>query len=70
MAQQKTINARLSLKYDTYAKWSSANPVLLKGELAIVEVPDETGQVAQEPAYLLKVGDGSKNFKDLDWISG
>ena len=70
MAQQKTINARLSLKYDTYANWSSANPVLLKGELAIVEVPDETGQVAQEPAYLLKVGDGSKNFNDLDWISG
>src|SRR5699024_10994231 len=63
-------NTRIKLKYDTYANWTSANPILLKGELAIVEVPAESGTGLNEPAYLLKVGDGVKNFAALDWISG
>lgn len=63
-------NTRIKLKYDTYANWTSANPILLKGELAVVEVPAESGTGLNEPAYLLKVGDGVKNFAALDWISG
>lgn len=38
-----SFNTRISLKYDTYEQWHTNNPVLLKGELAIVEVPLETG---------------------------
>lgn len=67
MAEFKT---RIQLKYDTYTNWSANNPVLLKGEIAIAEIPDETGQVANEPAYLMKVGDGTSNFNSLSWISG
>lgn len=65
-----TFNTRISLKYDTYEQWHTNNPVLLKGEMAIVEVPGSTGQVPNEPAYLLKVGDGTSHFDDLSWISG
>ena len=65
-----TFNTRIRLKIDTYNNWHTNNPVLLKGEMAIVEVPASTGKVPNEPAYLLKVGDGDKNFDDLTWISG
>lgn len=63
-----TFNTRIQLKYDTYAAWSSANPTLLKGELALVEVPAESGTGLQEPAYLLKIGNGTKAFNELDWV--
>lgn len=65
-----TFNTRISLKYDTYANWHANNPVLLKGELAIVEVPASTGVAQNEPTYLLKVGNGTDHFDDLKWISG
>lgn len=65
-----TFNTRIQLKYDTYTNWHTNNPVLLAGELAIAEIPAETGAVPNEPAYLLKVGNGTDHFNDLDWISG
>ena len=65
-----TFNTRVQLKYDLYNVWTTQNPVLLKGELAIAEIPSETGVVPNEPAYLLKVGDGVKKFNELEWISG
>lgn len=65
-----TLNTRIQLKYDTYTNWSTNNPVLKAGELAIVEIPADTGTVLNEPAYLLKVGNGTDHFNDLDWISG
>lgn len=65
-----TFNTRIQLKYDTYTNWDTNNPTLLKGELAIVEVPVETGVSQIEPTYLLKVGDGVSDFKTLKWISG
>ena len=66
---EKILNTRIQLKYDTYNNWKTNNPVLKKGELAIVEIPAETGAVIQEPNYLLKVGDGSKNFLSLEFIA-
>lgn len=65
----KTINSRLTLKYDTYQNWTTANPVLLKGEACIVEVPASAGAVVQEPAILIKVGDGTTAFTDLPFGS-
>ena len=47
---EKLFNARLQLKYDTYDNWTTNNPVLKSGEIAIVVVPAETGAVQQEPA--------------------
>ena len=65
-----TLNTRIQLKYDTYTNWYTNNPVLRAGELAIAEIPADTGTVPNEPAYLLKVGNGTAHFNDLDWISG
>lgn len=64
-----TFNARFGLKYDTYANWTKNNPVLLAGELAFVEVPAETGAVQQEPAILIKAGDGTSSFNALPFVS-
>lgn len=65
-----TLNTRIQLKYDTYTNWHTNNPVLRAGELAIAEIPADTGTVPNEPAYLLKVGNGTDRFNNLDWISG
>lgn len=67
---EKLFNARLQLKYDTYENWTTNNPVLKAGEIAIVVVPAEAGAVVQEPAVLLKAGDGSSNFNSLSFLSG
>lgn len=64
-----TINTRVKLKYDTFTNWSSNNPVLLKGEIAVVEVPTTQGSVVNVPSMLFKVGDGTKNFNALPWAS-
>ena len=66
----KQFNARISLKYDTYANWVDKNPVLLAGEAAVAVVPASTGAVQQEPAVLIKIGDGTKQYNDLPFISG
>lgn len=65
-----TLNTRLQLKYDTYQNWTDNNPVPLKGELCIVEVPASTSASTKEPAILFKVGDGTKAFNTLDFTAG
>ena len=84
MADIKTIQTRLQLKYDTYANWTldnestqaaktNANLVLLKGEIGICAIGDtaETGkaQATTNPTVLFKVGDGVTPFKTLKWAS-
>lgn len=69
----KTLKTRIKLKYDTLANWQGdgASVVLLKGEVAICEVP--TGGSLEQvtpPAILFKVGDGVKTFAELPWVSG
>lgn len=66
----KTLKTRIQLKYDTYANWTANNPTPLSGELCVVVVPAEAGAVVQEPALLLKVGDGSTPFNSLNFVGG
>lgn len=70
MANETTFNTRLKLKYDTYANWTTANPKLLEGEIAVVVVPAQAGAVVQEPAILFKVGDGTSLFNALSFAGG
>lgn len=72
MAQDKILQTRISLKYDTYANWHSKNPQLLEGEVAVVVIPgsDPVGTISNVPTVLFKVGDGTKKFDDLPWVSG
>ncbi len=66
----KDLKARLKLKYDLYANWITNDPVLLAGEAAIAVVPADTGAVVQEPCVLIKIGDGTKKFSQLPFVSG
>ena len=65
----KTFNTRIRNKIDTFSNWTKNDPVLLNGEIGIVVVPASTGAVQQEPAILIKIGDGTKKFSELEFIS-
>lgn len=60
-----TLKTRIKLKYDTLTNWTTNDPVLLAGEVAIVD-PGEVGKDGLA-TVLLKVGDGTKKFSELDY---
>ena len=68
---EKKLNVRIALKYDTYANWTTNNPVLKAGEVAIATVPtgDANNVSTSLPAVLMKVGDGTSNYKALPFLS-
>lgn len=55
----KTFNARVQMKRDTSANWTSNNPVLLNGEIAIVDT--DAGEVR------FKVGNGTSTYTQLPY---
>ena len=69
---EKQINARFQLKYDSYANWSTKNPELKAGEIAIAYLGNtpnstETHNYGDKHPVLFKVGPG--NFNSLPWAS-
>ena len=58
MAENRTLNTRLRLKYDTAANWATKNPVLLAGEVGI-----------ESDTLLGKVGDGEKTWQQLEYLN-
>lgn len=70
MAEQ-VLNTKIKLRYDEYSKWKSANPKLLRGEVALCYVPENEGDIKNTaPTVLFKVGDGEHLFDELQWGSG
>lgn len=72
MATEKIINTRIQLKYDTLANWESSNPVLKAGEVAVIAIASGNTQTVNSvtaPQCLMKVGDGTSNFKALPYTS-
>jgi hypothetical protein len=70
MAEMKYLNTRVQLKYDSYTNWTTNNPTLLSGEIAIAKlVNDVTIPVDEQKnaPVLFKVGPGK--FNDLPWAS-
>lgn len=65
-----TLNVRVQNKKDTLENWTTNNPVLLNGEIAIVEIPESSspGGGIIPPALVFKVGDGTTNFNSLEWV--
>lgn len=53
----KTLNTRIKMKRDTSANWTSNNPVLLDGEIIIVDTA--------EGSVRFKIGDGTKTYSQL-----
>lgn len=69
MANEKVLNTRLKLKIDTIEKWTTNNPVLLKGEIALAEVSTQQEGIANYvPSIMAKVGDGVHTFSELSWL--
>ena len=76
MADIKTLNTRIKLRYDEYANWTSKNPVLLAGEVAIATVPSganiqtsESTTMQHLPNIVMKVGDGATEYNRLPFLS-
>ena len=73
---EKILQTRIQLKYDTLQNWTTNDPVLKAGEVAVVAIPtgqDVSGtQVSQvtKPAIVFKVGDGTSTFNELPYASG
>lgn len=61
-----TINGRIMSKIDTAANWDENNPILLKGEVVPVIVPDSDGNTAY---VAFKVGDGVSDYATLPFTS-
>ena len=74
MANENIVQTRISLKYDTYEKWSATanQKVLLRGEIAIAtlatDLAQEVNNTTKQP-ILFKVGDGTSTFNQLPWAS-
>ncbi len=54
-----TLNSKIQLRNDTASNWTSANSVLLKGEMGI-----------EIDTLKYKIGDGSTSYNDLEYASG
>ena len=68
---EKILKTRIQLKYDTYANWTTNNPILKVGEVAIATIPtgDANNVSTSLPAVLMKVGDGTSNYNALPFLS-
>lgn len=69
MAERNIMNVLYKLRGDTLSNWSTKNPVLAEREPAIVIIPADSGSGLNEPAVLLKIGDGTTAFNDLGYVS-
>jgi hypothetical protein len=78
MANEKILNTRVQLKYDSYENWSKtdiegqgANLILKAGEIGICTIPAKTevDGVKNPPHVMIKVGDGVTPFSGLNWLS-
>lgn len=65
----KVFQTRIQLKYDTYANWSANNPILKAGEMAIATVAAGEQAMTNLPNIVLKVGDGTSHYNDLNFVS-
>ena len=70
MANEKILNTRVRLKYDSYANWEAVKETFtpLQGELCIVNPGTQLSNTTKVPC-LMKVGDGTTVWKDLPWVS-
>ena len=71
---EKTLNTRILLKNADLSTWNSSTLVLKAGEVALAKIETvqhdaATGDYYKVPTYLMKVGDGSKTFSQLNWLA-
>ena len=65
-----TLNTVIKLRYDSYENWQANSTVVLQaGEAGICTIPADTGTGLNEPATLMKIGNGTSTWAQLPWIS-
>lgn len=75
MANEKILNTRVQLKYDTLANWNASTFIPKKGEVCIATVDtaqkDPKGNIITVPTLLIKVGSGAEGatFSTLPFVS-
>ena len=66
-----TLNTVIKLRYDSYENWQANSTVVLQaGEAGICTIPADTGTGLNEPATLMKIGNGTSTWAELPWVSG
>ena len=63
------LKTRIQLKYDTLANWNASTFILKKGEVAIATIETNDPAQAHLQPVMFKVGDGTKTFAQLGWVS-
>ena len=70
---EKVLQTRLQLKYDTYANWIANDPVLKAGEMAVATVANNDANKSTGftnlPNIVLKVGNGTSKYSELKFVS-
>lgn len=70
---EKTLKTRIQLRFDTYDKWVENNPVLKRGEVAVVQIDTKDPANKLLPPIMFKVGTGesgdASRFNSLNWTS-
>lgn len=79
MAGEKQLNTRILLRYDSYASWIDKDPILKAGEVALATVESNftngadgnkvAANVQSAPTVLIKVGDGTHHYSELQFTS-
>lgn len=72
---EKVLKTKIQLRYDEFTNWTTNNPFLKRGEIAVTVIPaaaTNTGDVIP-PAIMFKVGSGeggdASKFNSLPWAS-
>lgn len=69
MANEKILNTKIKLRYDSHESWMSNDPVLMEGELALSAVSvKQDGVVNTVPSVLIKCGDGEHKYSELGYV--
>nr|DAI07877.1 MAG TPA: hyaluronidase [Caudoviricetes sp.] len=72
----KTLNTRIKSKIDTLSNWQTASTVLFAGEIGVATIAanavlpsDLSALTGHLPAIVIKVGDGTKGWNELPYLS-
>lgn len=70
---EKTLKTRIINKHASLGAWKGSSLVLKEGEIALAyvetEKPNGHGGTYTIPTYLMKVGDGTNTFANLNWLA-
>ena len=70
---EKTLKTRIVNKHASLEAWRTSPLVLKEGEIALAyvetEKPNGHGGTYTIPTYLMKVGDGTNTFANLNWLA-